>query len=63
MEGDARKKALFLTQRGHDSSVLEFGRKLRHDMVEGISDDDLVRTRDTLARIAANIARISADEQ
>lgn len=59
MEGDARKNALFLTPRGRDSGIIAFGRQLRSDVVEGIEAEDLRRTRDTLRRIAANIARLS----
>lgn len=56
IEGDARKKAVCLTQKAKDSEVTEFGRKLRSEVLQGISDEDLALTKRVLDQIATNIA-------
>ncbi|WP_410216898.1 MarR family winged helix-turn-helix transcriptional regulator [Paracoccus sp. (in: a-proteobacteria)] len=56
--GDARKNALFLTERGRDSQITRFSRKLRSDVLEGIDPEALSQARRVLDQIAANIARL-----
>lgn len=58
LQGDARKNALFLTERGRDSQITRFGRKLRSDALDGIDPQDLQAARAVLDRIAANIDRM-----
>lgn len=55
IEGDARKNAVFLTDRGRDSQINAFSRKLRTDVLDGIPAKDLQDARRVLDRIAANI--------
>ncbi|WP_295045889.1 MarR family transcriptional regulator [uncultured Paracoccus sp.] len=55
---DGRKNALFLTARGQDSSIVDFTRRMRADLVAGIPAQDLAVAQSVLDRIAANIARL-----
>lgn len=61
LDGDARKNALFLTDKGRDSGIVDFTRRLRADLVRGISEDDLARTQAVLDRIAANVERLARE--
>lgn len=57
-QGDGRKNALFLTERGRDNGIVDFTRRMRAELVEGIPPADLARAQAVLDRIAANIARL-----
>lgn len=57
-EGDGRKTALFLTDRGRDNEIVEFTRQMRADLIAGIPPGDLEVAQSVLDRIAANIARL-----
>ncbi len=61
LDGDARKNALFLTDKGRGSGIVDFTRRLRADLVDGISDDDLTRAQAVLDRIAANVERLARE--
>lgn len=54
--GDGRKNALFLTERGRDSAVVDFTRRMRAELVAGIPPEDLAVAQSVLDRMAANIA-------
>ncbi|MBU2956653.1 MarR family transcriptional regulator [Paracoccus sp. 1_MG-2023] len=60
IEGDARKNAVFLTDKGQRSSIVAFSLALREDVVAGIPEGDLDTARQVLDAIAANIARRSS---
>ncbi|MBC9248466.1 MarR family transcriptional regulator [Paracoccus sp. 11-3] len=62
LECDARKNALFLTPQAHDSGIVEFTRRLRAEVLEGIGRDDLDRTQQVLERMLGNVARLTRDE-
>lgn len=56
IDGDARKNAIFLTERGRSSDIIAFGQKLRSDVLEGIAPEDLAQAQKVLDQIAANVA-------
>lgn len=56
IEGDARKNALFLTEKGRANDIIAFGKKLRSDVLDGITPEELEQARNVLDRIASNIA-------
>lgn len=58
---DGRKNALFLTERGRDSGVVDFTRRMRAELVAGIPAEDLARAQSVLERIAANVARLDGE--
>lgn len=58
LEGDARKNALFLTNRGRDAAIVEFTHRLRRDLLEGIAPDDLDQATLILNKITANIHKL-----
>lgn len=60
-EDDGRKNALFLTDRGRDSAVVDFTRRMRAELVAGIPAEDLAVAQSVLDRIAANIARLDRE--
>lgn len=60
IQGDARKNALFLTDKGRDSQITEFSRTLRRDVIAGIDPKDLARAQLVLDQLAVNIAKLSA---
>ena len=55
IHGDARKNAVFLTERGRDSQIVAFSRAFRHQVVAGIDPADLATARRVLDAMAANI--------
>ena len=57
-EGDGRKTALFLTERGRDSAIVEFTQRLRRDLLRDIPAQELEAARAVLQRIARNIDRL-----
>lgn len=58
---DGRKNALFLTDRGRDSAIVDFTRRMRAELVAGIPPEDLAVAQSVLDRIAANIARLDRE--
>ena len=61
LEGDARKNALFLTQQGRDTGVVEFTRRVRAELLDGISQQDQDHACEILERISGNVARLSQE--
>jgi MarR family transcriptional regulator for hemolysin len=55
LDGDARKNALFLTDRGRDAAIVDFTHRLRRDMLQGIAPDDLDQATRVLNKITENI--------
>lgn len=62
LEGDARKNALFLTPQAHESGIVEFTRRVRAELLDGIDRDDLERTQQVLEQILDNVSRLARDE-
>ena len=58
IDGDARKNAIFMTPRGRSSNIIAFGQKLRSDVLEGITPEDLTRAQKVLDHITRNIAAL-----
>lgn len=58
MEGDARKRALFLTDKARDSGISRFVLAVRAELFEGIDEADRAALDRALARMAENTARI-----
>ncbi|MBK4217432.1 MarR family transcriptional regulator [Paracoccus caeni] len=59
IEGDARKNALYLTQQGHDTDIVEFTRRVRADLIDGLSEEEIEQTKRVLERLLANVAKLS----
>lgn len=55
---DGRKNALFLTDRGRDHAIVDFTRRMRRDLLDGIAPQDLDSAKAVLDQIAGNIARL-----
>lgn len=55
---DGRKNALFLTDRGRDHAIVDFTRRMRRDLLDGISPQELHSTMMVLDRIAENISNL-----
>ena len=60
LDGDARKRALHLTDKARSSRITCFLERVRDDLMEGISADDQDATRRTLERIALNATKLSS---
>jgi len=58
LEGDARKRALFLTERARSSKISNFLERIRAEVLDGISPADQVRARAVLQRISDNATRL-----
>lgn len=58
LDGDARKKALFLTERARSSKISGFIERLREDLTEGIPEKDQKIAQAVLERIAENAERL-----
>lgn len=58
LDGDGRKTALFLTDRGRDSEIVEFTGRLRRELLAGIAPRDLERASRVLEQIARNVDRM-----
>lgn len=58
MDGDARKRALFLTDKARSAGISRFVRAVRAELFEGITPEDLAATDRALQRMAVNTARI-----
>ncbi|MDF3608430.1 MarR family transcriptional regulator [Paracoccus sp. DMF-8] len=55
---DGRKNALFLTDRGRDHAIVEFTHRMRRDLLDGISPQELDSATTVLNRITENIAKL-----
>lgn len=62
LECDARKNALFLTPRAHESGIVDFTRRLRAQILDGIGPGDLDRTQQVLEQMLGNVSRLTRDE-
>lgn len=60
MDGDARKRALFLTDKARSSGIARFVLTARAELLDGITDEERVVLDRALTRIAENAARIGA---
>lgn len=60
MDGDARKRALFLTEKAHGASITRFVIRVRAELFEGITPEDRAALDRALAKIAENTLRIGA---
>ncbi|WP_265502072.1 MarR family winged helix-turn-helix transcriptional regulator [Paracoccus beibuensis] len=58
LEGDARKSALFLTERGRDSAIVDFTQRLRRELLADIPAGDLQAAGTVLDRLAQNVSRL-----
>lgn len=54
LDGDARKRALHLTEKARSSKITGFLERVRADLLEGISPEDQAAAQRTLERIALN---------
>ena len=59
MEGDARKRALFLTDKGRSAKISRFMDKIRDEMLEGIPSEQQAQLGAALERIADNAAKLN----
>lgn len=60
MDGDARKRALFLTQKGRASKIGLFMHRIRDQILDGIPPEEQERLSIALERIADNAAKLNA---
>lgn len=58
LEGDARKRALFLTDRARAARTTRFLEEIRTDLMQGIGEEEQALVRGVLERIAENAARL-----
>jgi len=58
LDSDARKNALFLTERGRDAAIVEFTNHLRSAMLDDIPTEELDRTMLVLNKITDNIRKL-----
>lgn len=61
LSGDARKRALHLTDRARSSRISRFTDRVRADVLAGIPPEDQRRAREVLERICANAARLGGE--
>lgn len=59
LEGDTRKRALFLTERAHNAETLRFVQRLRSDLLIGISEEEQAVVCNVLERIQRNAANLA----
>ncbi len=59
LDGDARKRALFLTARARSGPIPGYVNRLRARLLEGIDPEDQARIRAALERIADNAAGLN----
>ncbi|WP_299842849.1 MarR family transcriptional regulator [uncultured Paracoccus sp.] len=59
MEGDARKRALFLTVKGRSARISLFMDRIRDEVLEGVSPEEQVQLAVVLERIAENAAKLN----
>ncbi|ARO15842.1 MarR family transcriptional regulator (plasmid) [Ketogulonicigenium robustum] len=58
VDGDARKRALFLTEKAQSNIVRRFMQAARVQMLEGIPDEDRIVLQRALAKMADNAAKV-----
>lgn len=63
IDGDARKRALFLSGHARDAAVTGYIEKLRRQLLAGIDPAEQAQVRAVLERIADNAARLGKDGQ
>lgn len=61
LEGDARKRALFLTQKARSSQISDYVNTVRSEILEGISPAEQQVIRAALERIADNAAGLNRE--
>ena len=59
MDGDARKRALFLTDKGRSARISQFMDKVRGQILEGLQPEDAARLTEALEQIADNAAKLN----
>ncbi len=59
LDGDARKRALHLTDKARSSRITCFLERVRADLLEGISPEDQQRACEVLERIALNATKLT----
>lgn len=59
LDGDARKRALFLTDRARALPITGYMDSIRDRLVEGFTPEEQSRLRDGLERLADNAARLN----
>ncbi|SDG27926.1 MarR family winged helix-turn-helix transcriptional regulator [Alloyangia pacifica] len=60
LDGDARKRALHLTQKARSSKITGFLERVRAELLEGISPEDQAAAQRTLERIALNATGLTS---
>lgn len=61
LPGDARKRALYLTDMARSSRISRFTDRVRADVLAGIPPEDQRRAREVLERICANAAGLGGE--
>ncbi|MBY6092767.1 MarR family winged helix-turn-helix transcriptional regulator [Pseudooceanicola sp. 502str34] len=56
LEGDARKRALYLTDRAREKEISRFSTHIRAQALEGIPPEDIATARRVLEQVTENIA-------
>ncbi len=59
MDGDARKRALFLTVKGRSAKISRYMDRIRDEVLEGISPEEQAQLAVVLERIAENAAKLN----
>ncbi|AUH66674.1 MarR family winged helix-turn-helix transcriptional regulator [Paracoccus zhejiangensis] len=59
MDGDARKRALFLTEKGRAARISRFMENIRGQVLDGISPEEQVQLAVLLERVAENAAKLN----
>lgn len=59
LDGDARKRALHLTDKGRSARVTRFVDSIRAEVLEGVAPEEQARMRAVLDRIIENTARLN----
>ncbi|MFV0300638.1 MAG: MarR family winged helix-turn-helix transcriptional regulator [Paracoccus sp. (in: a-proteobacteria)] len=60
MDGDARKRALFLTEKGRSARISRFMDKISDQILDGISPEEQQQLAIALTRIADNAAKLNS---
>lgn len=59
MDGDARKRALFLTTKGRSAKISQFMQKVRAQILDDLPADEQARLAEALEHIADNAAKLN----
>ena len=59
LDGDARKRALFLSDKARSAPISHFMHRIRGRVLDGIDPAEQARLRAALERIAENAARLN----